>query len=470
MDEKLLEFARLLRGNGIRVSPAENLESLGALRLVGLANRVTVKDALRSTMIKRAVDVPTFDELFDLYFSGVGDAIRTSAARSRDAVGDHDGDVRTTLERLEDLLAAHGEDLSQAAQEWLRNAETAIERRLREALEASSKGQGSRSIQEGQVAHGLAQALGLGELLRQMEVFRDRLDSLGLPSAELDKLRRYVDQRMRDLAALLKELGKQEVDKRDLQRRETQRLQALGEKNFYYLTEDDMRRMRDAVTRLARRLKNVIAIRRRRSKRGRFDLKRTLRRNLRFGGVPFDVRFAERRRDKPQIVILCDVSDSVRNASRFMLQFVYGLQDLYSKVRSFIFVADPGEVTRLFEENEIQEAIDLALRGDVINVFAHSDFGRAFRVFHRDFLTAVNKRTTVIVLGDARNNYNLPHEWALREIRARAKQLIWLNPESRMTWGFGDSEMDRYRPHCDVVEECRNLNQLYGVIDRLVLG
>lgn len=470
MEEKVLEFAQLLRANGIRVSPAEDLESLGALRLVGLGNRETVKDTLRATMIKRSVDVSTFDELFDLYFLGLGNAIRTSTARSREAAGRNEEEIRTSLQRLNELLAEHGKELSEAAQEWLRNAETEIERRIREALNANSQGQGARAIQEGQVTHSLAQALGLGDLLQQIEAFRDRLEGMGLTSAELDHLRRYLEQRMRDLAALLKEVARQEVDKRDLQRRDAQRMQALGEKNFYYLTEEDMRRMREAVAKLARRLKNVIAIRRRRSKRGRFDLKRTLRRNLRFGGIPFDVRFAERRKDKPQIVILCDVSDSVRNASRFMLQFVYGLQDLYSKVRSFIFVAEPGEVTRLFEENEIQEAIDLALRGDVINVFAHSDFGRAFRDFHRDFLTAVNKRTTVIVLGDARNNYNLPHEWALREIHTRSKQLIWLNPESRMTWGFGDSEMDRYRPHCDVVEECRNLNQLYRVIDRLVLG
>ena len=104
----------------------------------------------------------------------------------------------------------------------------------------------------------------------------------------------------------------------------------------------------------------------------------------------------------------------------------------------------------------------------MINLYAHSDFGRAFKMFHRDFLSIINKRTTVLVLGDARNNYNLPHEWVMRDIRQRAKQIVWLNPESRLTWGFGDSEMDRYAPYCDLVEECRNFNQLYRVIDRLV--
>jgi len=207
---------------------------------------------------------------------------------------------------------------------------------------------------------------------------------------------------------------------------------------------------------------------RRRAKRGKFDVKQTLRHNLQYGGVPFKIKLDRRVRERPQVVILCDVSDSVRNVSRFMLQFVYSLQDLYSRVRSFIFVSDIGEVTHLFEEQDITEAIEQSLSGGIINVFAHSDFGRAFRQFHRDYLAAVNKKTTVIILGDARNNYNLPQEWVLRDVRQRAKQLIWLNPESRLTWGFGDSEMDRYLPYCDVVEECRNLNQLYRVIDHLV--
>ncbi len=259
-----------------------------------------------------------------------------------------------------------------------------------------------------------------------------------------------------------------QLDRQDVSRRERQRLDSLAEKSFFYLTEEEIRRMQEAVTRLAQRLRNVISIRRRRARRGRFDSSATLRRNLQYGGVPFRVVFDRKRKDRPQVMVLCDVSDSVRNVSRFMLQFMYSLQDLYAKVRSYIFVAELGEITALFAERDINAAIESALRGELINVYAHSDFGRAFRMFHRDHLAAVNKRTTVIVLGDARNNYNLPHEWVLKDIKQRAKQVIWLNPENRMTWGFGDSEMDRYAPYCTVVEECRNLNQLYRVIDRLV--
>jgi len=469
VEEKLIEFSNLLRQNGVRVSVAEGLDSFAAVRVLGLRDRTALKNALRATMVKRSVDVPVFDELFDLYFSGLQELLKAATERARAATGLDPAEFQKLLEELEKLLKEQGKDLSDLAKEWLRNDNARVEQKVREALEQTNAGDIERPYQEGQFTHGMANAIGLGDLLRQIEQLRDRIGAMGLDPETAEKLEKYLESRLRDLAQLMKQVVRQEIDKKDVGRRESQRMASLGEKSFFYLTEDEIRRMKEAVAKLAQRLKNVIAIKRKRAKHGKFDVKDTFRKNLQYGGVPFRIQFDDKKKDKPQVVVLCDVSDSVRNVSRFMLQFVYSLQDLYSRVRSFIFVADTGEITRLFEENDINEAIELALRGNIINVFAHSDFGRAFKLFHRDYLTAVNKRTTVIVLGDARNNYNLPNEWALRDIRARAKQVIWLNPESKMTWGFGDSEMERYRPFCDVVEECRNLNQLYHVIDRLVL-
>jgi uncharacterized protein len=246
------------------------------------------------------------------------------------------------------------------------------------------------------------------------------------------------------------------------------RTSALADKSFSFYTEDDIRRMNDAVARLAQRLKNRLSVRRKKATRGRFNVKATLRRNLQYGGVPFRIELDRRKKTKPQVMILCDISDSVLNASRFMLQFVYSVQDLYAKVRSFVFVSDIGEVTQLFEEREIHEAVETALKGNVIDVFSHSNFGRAFDLFYKNYFSAVTGKTTVLIIGDGRNNYNRPNDWILREIRQKAKQLIWLNPETRMTWGVGDSEMPRYAPHCHVVEECRNLNQLYKVVDLIV--
>jgi uncharacterized protein len=469
VDAKLIEFSNLLRQNGVRVSVAEDLDSLTAARILGLRNRQALKSGLRATMIKQAVDVPVFDELFEIYFSGIHDLLQAAADRSQEATGLDAADFQRLLEQLEKLLEQQGKDLSELAKEWLRNDSGRVEQRLRESLEQARVGEIERPHQQGQFTHGMANSFGLSDLLREIDDLRERLSGFGLDPETAAKLARYLESRARDLAQLMKQVVRQELEKRDVARRESQRLQTLGEKSFFYLTEDEIRRMKEAVAKLAQRLKNVIAIKRKRAKRGKFDVKDTFRKNLQYGGVPFRIQFDDKKKDKPQVVVLCDVSDSVRNVSRFMLQFVYSLQDLYSRVRSFIFVAETGEITRLFEENEIHEAIELALRGNIINLFAHSDFGRAFKLFHREYLNAVNKRTTVIILGDARNNYNLPNEWTLRDIRARAKQLIWLNPESKMTWGFGDSEMERYRPYCDVVEECRNLNQLYRVIDRLVV-
>ncbi len=475
MEARILDFAALLRRYGLRISPAESLDSLAALRDTGLSSRETVKDVLRATMVKRASDLPVFDELFDLYFSALGEAIKESTGQAAQAVAGSLADYQRLLEQLEDLLRRRreeqGSELSEIAQALLRHDDGTLERKIREAAESARQGLGElRGKQEGQIGHALGEQLRLGDVVRELEGLADQLEELGVDGETATKLRELIKRRLADLADLIKRAARLEAARENPQPRDATGLNSLGEKSFYYLTEDEIRKMKEAVTRLAQRLKHVVSIKRERAKRGKFDLQRTLRHNTQYGGVPFDVQFERRKKNRPQIVVLCDVSDSVRNVSRFMLQFVYSLQDLYSKVRSFIFVADIGEVTKLFEENDINEAIDLSLRGDVVNVFAHSDFGRAFKSFHRDHLASINRRTTVIVLGDARNNYNLPHEWVLRDVQRKAKQVIWLNPENRTTWGFGDSEMDRYMPFCDVVEECRNLNQLYRVIDRLVLS
>ena len=218
------------------------------------------------------------------------------------------------------------------------------------------------------------------------------------------------------------------------------------------------------------RVKNVLSIRKRRLKRGKLDLHTMLRRNMAHGGVPFERVFKERRKDRPKLVILCDVSSSVANVSRFMLQFVYSLQECFTKIRAYVFVSELGEVTQLFKDEEINSAIEKALDGgEVINVYTRSNFGHAFHHFWQNFLASVDNKTTVLILGDARNNYNDPRAWCLREIHTKAKNVVWLNPENPSAWGFGDSVMDKYLPYTDVAEEVRNLRQLSKVVDSLLL-
>ncbi len=468
MEEKLVEFANLLRQNGLRVSVAELLDAFNASDLTGLGERDTFRTALRATMIKRASEVPIFDELFDLYFSGLGEIIKQAGQGVQDAMSMSDQEFQKFLEQMEEMLKKQGKELSELAKALLSNNNGQLEKMLQEAARNARLGNIERTIEESYFARALARELGLDRLERELEEFREQLDKNEQGGARA-RMEEFLQRRLQALQDIIRRYVRVEREKRDLKTRESDRMQQLSEKSFLYLTPQEIEKMNEAITRLAQRLKNIISVRRRLAKKGRFDIKKTLRTNLVYGGVPFKLRFDRRKKEKPQVVVLCDVSDSVRNVSRFMLQFVYSLQDLYSKVRSYIFVAEIGEITDHFRDNDIKDALDIALRGDLINVYAHSNFGYAFRNFVQDHIGVINKKTTVIVLGDGRNNYNLPHDWCLREIRSRAKQLIWLNPESRNTWGFGDSEMERYGPHCDLVEECRNLNQLYHVIDRLVV-
>ena len=467
MEERLIEFASVLRRNGIRVSLSENMDTFRALELVGIGDPVLFRHTLRTTLVKRAGDVKPFEELFDYFFLGIGQALDAIDRRIMDELGLSPEQFQEMLEQIQRLLKEMEGDLSALTRALLNNNRAELERQLREAMQQEME-QGTADNFRLTPYTRMTARLQLDRVQSEIERFKGMLQMLGENGEDLQNVLRYLDERVRDLNRLLREIIQQEQRKKGIEPRDFSQRGALADKSFAFYTEDDIRRMNDAVARLAQRLKNRLSVRRKKAARGRFNVKNTLRKNLQYGGVPFHIQLDRRRKTKPQVMVLCDISDSVLNASRFMLQFVYSVQDLYSKVRSFVFVAEIGEVTKLFEEHDIQTAVEAALKGDVIDVFSHSNFGRAFEQFHKNFFSAVNAKTTVLIIGDGRNNYNRPSDWVLREIRQKAKQLIWLNPESRMTWGIGDSEMPHYAPHCHVAEECRSINQLYKIVDLIV--
>src|SRR5262249_38329449 len=129
------------------------------------------------------------------------------------------------------------------------------------------------------------------------------------------------------------------------------------ERPFTALSEVEIDEVRRAVRMLAERLRGGERVRRRRARHGRIDPRRTLRESLRAGGGPFRPARRVRRRDNPRLFILCDISDSVRLASRFMLEFVYAAQDLFSGTRSFVFVSELGEITALFDRRSAGAAL-----------------------------------------------------------------------------------------------------------------
>ena len=467
MEDRIVEFAAVLRRNGVRVSLSENIDAFRALRLVGVVDPLLFRDALRTTLVKRSIDLKPFEELFDFFFLGIGHAIETADRRMMEELGLTPEQFQKMLEQIQRLLQELEGDLAALTRALLTGNRGELERLLREAASQEADRGLFESFRFTPYTR-MAARLELDRVQTEIERFRNMLQMLGANGERLQNVLRYLDGRMRDLNRLLREAIEQEQRKRGVVPTDYSRRSSFDDKSFAFYTEDDIRRMNDAVVRLGQRLKNRLSVRRKKAARGRFNVKETLRKNLQYGGVPFQIQIDRRKKTKPQVMVLCDISDSVLNASRFMLQFVYSVQDLYVKVRSFVFVSDLGEVTQLFEENDIHQAVETALKGNVIDVLSHSNFGRAFEKFYKEYFSAITGKTTVLIIGDGRNNYNRPNEWVLKEIQQKAKQLIWLNPENRMTWGVGDSEMPRYIPHCDIVEECRNLNQLYKIVDLIV--
>ncbi len=474
MQQKIVEFTNLLRKSGVRVSVAESIDAFLALDELSLSDRDIFKDALRTTMVKRSEDIATYDQLFDLYWSAFYDGLKNSFEQAAgDMGGDFDLDelMKAIQDGIEGMPGDPGDlDLSELAKALLSQDMDKLEQMIREAAEGAGTERIENMLQLGFFTRRTMEQMdaeGAGDQLRDLA---QQLRESGMGDAEADALLELIDKFLEALRKSVRNYTERELQQQNFDYMEKFRRESLLEKSFYNLTEDEIRKMREVVARLAQRIKNVLSVRKRRLKRGKLDLHTMMRRNMGHGGVPFELLFKQRRKERPKLVILCDVSSSVANVSRFMLQFVYSLQECFTKIRAFVFVSELGEVTPIFKDKDINDAIEKALDGgDVINVYTRSNFGFAFHHFWQNHLAAIDNKTTVLILGDARNNYNDARAWCLRDIQNKAKDVVWLNPESPSAWGFGDSVMDKYLPHTDVAEECRNLKQLAKVVDRLVL-
>lgn len=472
MQARIIEFTNLLRKSGVRVSVSEAIDAFEAIDVLALDERELFKDALRAAMVKRGDEIETYDQLFDLFWSGFYDNLREGFGDMGAALAESGIDLDELLRQIaEQLGQMEGSvDLSELAKALLTQDLSSLEGMIRAAAEAAGIERIENMLQVGFFSRRTTEQLGVEGAVDQLQALMEQLEEGGMPREQIEAMRELLQRLLETMRRAVRNYTERELQTRNHDYMEKFRREMLTEKSFYHLTEDEIRRMREVVVRLAQRIKNVLSIRRKRLKRGKLDLHTTLRRNMGRGGIPFEVVFKQRKKERPKLVILCDVSSSVANVSRFMLQFMYGLQEAFTKIRCFVFVAEIGEVTPVFQEREVTTAIEKALDGgDVINVYTRSNFGFAFHEFWRNHLSSVDKKTTVLILGDARNNYNDPRAWCLRDIQSKAKNVVWLNPESPSAWGFGDSVMDRYVPYCDIVEECRNLRQLSRIVDQIVL-
>jgi hypothetical protein len=236
-----------------------------------------------------------------------------------------------------------------------------------------------------------------------------------------------------------------------------------------HATRDELAAMHRALVPLSRKLAVRLARKRRKGHHGALDLRRTVRASMSTGGVPITPIFKPPRPAKPEIFVIADVSGSVASFARFTLLLVHAISSQFRKVRSFVFVDGLDEATRFFEETQDphEAVMRINTEADVIHVDGHSDYGRALTLFHERHASDVSRRASVLVLGDARNNYHAAQAWVLDDLRQRARAVYWLNPEPQGYWDSGDSIVATYAPHCDAVVECRTLRQLEKFVGTL---
>ena len=456
MEERMVEFIAGLRASGVRISVAESADAFRAVEALGVQDRERFREALQATLIKEPQDLATFERLFPQFF-GLGGPPMFDATQDlsdadlqnlADAIRQFTGKVREQLERL-----LRGESLTQEE--------------LEELGRMVGLNRSTHPYQQPWLTSRMLRALGHDEVKKALKELWELLDRMGMDKRSLDRLRQLVQANQDALREQVGQFVGSSIARNALNEpRDALRGDDLMQRPFQSLSEREAEELRKQVQRLAAQLRSRAALRRRRGKVGQLDVKRTLRANLKYGGVPLELKYRQRQL-KPKILLICDVSTSMRPVVEFMLRLMYDLQDQVAQARSFAFIDDIQEITADFMEFRPDVAIDQVL-GRLQPGYYNTDLGQSLLHFQRDFLDAVDHRTTVIMVGDGRNNYNNPEIESFNDIKRRARRLIWLTPESPMLWGSGDSDMLRYLPFCSAVYEVNNMASLAEAVDRML--
>lgn len=492
MEATLHRFVRLLRLGGLRVSIPEALDAMRCAAQPGvLSSREVLRTALRVALVKDQRDEPVFNEIFEAFFALVrvgGDDAGHGHSHAHDDLFDS-GELESfslSEEPSESPQEGHEHGKPSSIREYFKKEDLAQQYNLHQEANKIDLAALTDQIVFSK------DAAGVDENRYRVELSADRLHGAGPPGQLSSSTGTSVDASLTiaqqdALLGWLNELEDSEGDESDaaaLRRRLTgvlenlpqaikRHLEALlalenkiietreqREAKIDRIGEIERAELEDSLRRLARSLHGALTHRRRTSAAGRVDSGATMRRNMRYDGVPFMPVTVRRSEDRPRLVVLADVSLSVRATSRFTLNLVHGLQDLFTQVRSFVFVAEVVETTELFRDYGSERALGLIFGGDVLDVDANSDYGTVFADFVAEHVSAVNHRTTVLVLGDGRNNANDPNLAAFEEISRRARETIWLTPEPRFSWGLGSCDLPAYAEFCSRVRVVRDLGGL----------
>ena len=459
----LVEFVEALRGRGIAVGPSETVDAGRVMSVLGLQSREQLREGIACAVLRRPDHRETYDAMFDLWFPAALGA-RTVIDDDEETDGEPEGlppeDVDAMRQALLDLLEDN-EDLA--------NLDERLQRMIAQIVEAhgrynSSRGPSYSSYQalkamnlddlEGRLLAGLLAPYGDEPTPTQEQIAK------AMAAQRINQLRRMVEAETKRRTA--EQLGRDHVQMYGVP-------QLAENVEFLRASGEQLRQMQRVVKPLARTLATRLAARRRRSRRGEIDLRKTLRKSMSTGGVPIDVVLKKPHPARPELVVLCDVSGSVAGFSHFTLMLVHALRQQFSRVRVFAFIDTTDEVPELFgPDADLAVAVQRITReAGVYTRDGHSDYGHAFASFMNSWPNVLSPRSSLLVLGDGRNNYRNPELELLAHMVNSSRHAHWLNPEPKHLWGGGDSAVPRYQ---DVftMHDCRSAKQLASVIDALL--
>ena len=473
--ELLNGFIVELRSAGLPVSLTENLDAVEAVKHIPIEDRETFKYALAGTLVKNHSHWRAFETVFEVYFSLRG-------AEYQLVDGEWESDDTATQEENQQEGQVQGQGGSQEGltqeqlAEMLFQALAKQDRNLMRTVARQSV-QRFAGMEPGRPVGGTYY---LYRTLRNLNL-EEVLDRLLTSSADNEPDLDFLEERLRkdEYEHRIEEL-KREIEA-EIRRRlvadrgveamaKTLRKPLPEDVDFMHASREEMVALRRAIWPLTRKLAVRLARKRRHGRKGPLDFRRTVRHSLSYGGVPAEPKFKYPKPSKPEIMVIADISGSVAAFARFTLHLVYALNNQFSKVRSFVFIDGLDEVTDFFENvDDITEAIHrVNTEADVIWVDGHSDYGHAFEIFDERFAKDIGPKTTVIILGDARNNYHASQSWVIKDIEDKARKVFWLNPEPKSYWDTGDSIVGEYSDFCNGTFEVRNLKQLEAFVENLV--
>ena len=473
--ELLNGFIVELRSAGLPVSLTENLDAVEAVKHIPIEDRETFKYALAGTLVKNHSHWKAFETVFEVYFS-----LRGQEYELVDGEWESDDTAIGEENQQEGQVPGQGgsqEGLTQEQlAEMLFQALAKQDRNLMRTVARQSV-QRFAGMEPGRPVGGTYY---LYRTLRNLNL-EEVLDRLLTSTADSDSESDFLEERLRkdEYEHRIEELKKEieaEIRRRLVADRgveamaKTLRKPLPEDVDFMHASREEMVALRRAIWPLTRKLAVRLARKRRHGRKGPLDFRRTVRHSLSYGGVPAEPKFKYPKPSKPEIMVIADISGSVAAFARFTLHLVYALNNQFSKVRSFVFIDGLDEVTDFFENvDDITEAIHrVNTEADVIWVDGHSDYGHAFEIFEEKFAKDIGPKTTVIILGDARNNYHASQSWVIKNIEDKARKVFWLNPEPRSYWDTGDSIMGEYSDFCNGTFEVRNLKQLEAFVENLV--